>query len=98
MKLKNLFILTTVHAAFSFCICSGGAPIHVEGGKENPPIPASLSGFSGEVAQAIEYDLFVQGFSFVDAASAQYQISGSNNGNVQGRVTDPHNKSTLLSK
>ena len=35
---------------------------------------------------------------FTDPASAQYLISGSNNGNVQGRLTDPHNKATLLSK
>src|SRR5213594_4434047 len=62
------------------------------------PIPVSMSGFSGEVAQVLQFDLYVQGFSFTGPESAQYLISGSNNGNVQGRVTDAHNKSTLLSK
>src|SRR5204863_6189599 len=62
------------------------------------PIPVSLSGFSGEVAEVLRLDLYVMGFSFTDPSSAQYQISGSNNGNVQGRVADPHNQSTKLSK
>src|SRR5205809_6199210 len=76
--------------------------INVEGtinilGKAKP-IPVSMSGFSGEVAQVLQFDLYVQGFSFTGPESAQYLISGSNNSNVQGRLTDPHNKSTLLSK
>ena len=62
------------------------------------PIPVSISGFTGEAAQVLQFDLYVLGFSFVGPEAAQYLISGSNNGNVQGRVTDPHNKSTLLSK
>src|SRR5689334_21056351 len=63
------------------------------------PIPVSLSGFSGEVAQVIQFDLYVQGFSFVSPEAAQFIISGSNNGNVQGRITDPHNKAnTMLPK
>jgi len=64
------------------------------------PIPVSLSGFSGEVEQVLKFDLYVVGFAFTEPDAAHYQISGSNNGNVQGRVTDPHNKATptLLSK
>jgi TolB protein len=62
------------------------------------PIPVNISGFSGEVAQVIQFDLYVQGFSFVGPDAAQFLISGSNNGNVQGRVSDPHNKATSLSK
>jgi TolB protein len=62
------------------------------------PIPVSLSGFSGEVAEVLRLDLYVMGFSFTDPSSAQYQINGSNNGNIQGRVTEPHNQSTKLSK
>ena len=30
--------------------------------------------------------------------AAQYLITGSNNGNLQARATDPHNKSTLVPK
>ena len=40
----------------------------------------------------------MQGFNFTNAEAAQYIISGSNNGNFQGRATDRVNKSTLISK
>jgi len=61
------------------------------------PIPVSLEGFSGDVADALRFDLSVQGFAFVTPATAQYQISGSNNGNVSGRVVDLISKQTKLS-
>ena len=63
-----------------------------------PPIPVSLDGFSGEVADVLKFDLYVQGFSFVSPDAAQYQISGSNDGNVIGRVTDKLAKSMILSR
>jgi TolB protein len=62
------------------------------------PIWVSMSGFTGETDQVLRFDLYVQGFAFTNAQSAQYLLTGSNNGNVQGRVTDNINKSTLLSK
>src|SRR5260370_14515082 len=62
------------------------------------PIWISMSGFTGEAAQVLGFDLYVQGFAFTNAQAAQYLISGSNNGNLQGRVTDAVNKSTLVSK
>src|SRR5215831_18705106 len=66
-------------------------------GRERP-ILVSLSGFSGEVFQVLEFDLYVQGFAFTNAEAAQYLISGSNNGNLQGRVTDRVNKSVVVAK
>jgi TolB protein len=62
------------------------------------PILVSMSGLTGEAAATLQFDLYVQGFAFTNAAAAQYLISGSNNGNLQARATDPHNKSTLVSK
>jgi len=62
------------------------------------PIPVSLEGFSGEVADVLKFDLYVQGFSFVAPDAAQYQISGSAAGNVQGRVVDRVAKATLLTR
>ena len=62
------------------------------------PIWVSVSGFAGEALQVLQFDLYVQGFGFTNADAAQYLISGSNNGNFQGRVTDRFNKSTLVSK
>jgi len=63
-----------------------------------PPTWVSLSGFTGETESILRFDLYVQGFNFTNSDNAQYQIVGSNNGNLQGRVTDRYNKSTLLSK
>ncbi len=62
------------------------------------PIPVSLEGFTGEVADVLKFDLYVQGFSFVAPEAAQYQISGSAAGNLQGRLVDRIAKSTLLSR
>lgn len=62
------------------------------------PIPVSLDGFSGEVADVLKFDLYVQGFSFVTPDAAQYQISGSAGGNVTGSVTDKLAKKMILSK
>jgi TolB protein len=66
-------------------------------GRERP-ILVSLSGLTGEAAQVLQFDLYVQGFAFTNAQAAQYLISGSNNGNLQARVTDSVNKNTLVSK
>jgi TolB protein len=70
----------------------------VAGPGLDKPIPVSLSGFSGEVASVIQFDLYVQGFKFVGPEEAQFLISGSNSGNVQGRVADRITKTTLLTR
>ena len=57
-----------------------------------------MSGLTGEAATTLQFDLYVQGFAFTNAEAAQYLISGSNNGNLQAKAVDPHNKSTLVSK
>jgi TolB protein len=66
-------------------------------GKEKPTY-VSMTGFAGEAAQVIQFDLYVQGFAFTNADGAQYLLSGSNNGNLQGRATDKFNKNPLVSK
>ena len=63
-----------------------------------PPIWVSMSGLTGEAATTLQFDLYVQGFGFTHAEAAQYLISGSNDANLQAKATDPHNKSTLVSK
>src|SRR5450432_4140832 len=62
------------------------------------PIPVSLDGFTGEVLDVLKFDLYVQGYSFVSPDAAQYQISGSDSGNVVGRVSDKVAKRTVLSR
>lgn len=61
-----------------------------------PPIYVSMSGFTGEAAQVLRFDLYVQGFAFTNAEAAQYLISGSDNGNLQGKVTDNVTKSIIV--
>jgi TolB protein len=62
------------------------------------PIPVSLEGFGSDVADVLKFDLYVQGFSFVAPDAAQYQISGTSAGSVQGRVVDRFAKSTILTR
>ena len=73
-------------------ITKTGGPGHEQ------PILVSLSGFTGEAAEVLQFDLYVQGFAVTNEASSQYVISGSNNGNLQGRVVDHVNKNTVLAK
>jgi TolB protein len=61
-----------------------------------PPIPVSLEGFTGEVAEVLRFDLYVQGFSFTNADGAQYLITGKNTDNVQGGVADRFTKQALF--
>lgn len=60
------------------------------------PILVSMSGLTGEAASTLRFDLYVQGFAFTNAEAAQYLITGSNNGNLQARVTDPHSQHMVV--
>ena len=71
---------------------------HAEGPGAEPPTWVSMSGFSGEAAEVLRFDLYVQGFNFTNAENAQYLIKGSNNGNLQGSAMDVFQKRTLISK
>ncbi len=62
------------------------------------PVPISISGFTGEAAEVLRFDLCVQGFSFVSPDAAQYQISGSDAGQVAGTLTDKYAKRALFSR
>src|ERR1035437_3592526 len=73
-------------------------PKEVELPGQAKPVLVSMSGITGEAATTLQFDLYVQGFAFTNADAAQYLITGSNNGNLQAKATDPHNKSTLVSK
>lgn len=63
-----------------------------------PPIPISISGFSGEALDVLEFDLYVQGFKVVPPDQAQYQITGSNDGNLIGRVTDKYVRKDIVAR
>ena len=96
-------ILLPLFATLAFALNGAGAESYEVGitnliGGGERPIPVSLSGFTGEAAEVIQFDLYVQGFSFTTPDAAQFLLSGSNNGNLTGRATDRFNKSSLVSK
>lgn len=62
------------------------------------PILVSLEGFTGEAAEVLRFDLYVQGFNFVAPDSAQYLIKGNSAGNVTGSLTDRFANKMLLSR
>jgi TolB protein len=51
-----------------------------------PPTPITITGFSGEVASVLKFDLAVMGFISVPAGSANYELTGNNAGNVTGQL------------
>jgi len=65
---------------------------------QTKPVLVALDGFTGEAAEVLKFDLYVQGFSFVTPDAAQYLIHGSNAGDVAGTVTDKFAKKVVLSR
>ena len=62
-------------------------------------IPVAIEGFTGETLALLKFDLFVQGFEFVDKAKAQFTIKGSNDGgSVSGAVYDHVKRGFILNK
>jgi TolB protein len=61
-------------------------------------VALSLSGYSGEAASVLRFDLELAGFALVGEDKAQYLLKGGNNGQVEGRLTDALNKSVKLAK
>ena len=61
-------------------------------------IPVALEGFTGETLALLKFDLFVQGFEFVDKAKAQFTIKGSNAGTISGAVYDHVKRGFILNK
>ena len=59
-------------------------------------IPVALSGYTGEAASVLRFDLEVAGFKIVGPGEAQFIVTGKNNGQVEGRVTDRINKATIM--
>src|SRR5258708_31568884 len=86
----SLRLRWTITSAGVFLLAAGVSrawtadAVRVEG-TSGKPIAISISGFSGEVDHALRFDLFVAGFTNEGPDSAQYVLSGSNNGTVQGR-------------
>lgn len=101
MKLQKIFLLFVgLLSAFALPASLRAEKIVVTGesGINEKPIPVYLSGITGEAAEVIRLDLFVQGFSFVAEDAAQYLIGGSANGNLTAKASDKFNKASLVNK
>jgi len=91
LALTLLLPLAPLRAAESIEIREFAAPTQ-------KPIPIALVGYTGEVATVLSFDLFVMGFTAVPESGAQYTLRGSNNGSVEGRLTDNISKAVKLAK
>jgi len=97
--MNRLIYLTSISSVIiaSIALAQEEIPIPAFLGGQVKPIWVSISGINGEALQVLQFDLYVQGFNFTNVDGAQYLISGSANGNFQGRATDKFNKNTLVS-
>jgi len=93
----NLLTISLTAAALNFS-CAQEINIEKPGMFAQKPIPVALDGFTGEAAEVLKFDLFVQGFSFVSPDAAQYLIHGSDAGGVTGSVTDKFANKMNLSR
>jgi TolB protein len=98
MRLKQILIVLGLVAASSAAYSQIEIDYTITAPGNVKPVWVSISGLTGEALATLQFDLYVQGFGFTNAQAAQYQISGSNDGNLQARAVDPHHKSTLVSK
>jgi TolB protein len=74
-------------------------PVQVYSTAKARVIPISLSGYTGEAAAVLRFDLEVAGFEITEPDKAQYQLTGKNDATqVEGRLQDRLNKATLLAK
>jgi TolB protein len=98
MRLKDILLACglTAIATSGFSQIDITSTVNVPGTVK--PILVSMSGISGDAAQVIQFDLYVQGFAFTNSQNAQFSISGSSGGDLQAKVVDNISKETKVSK
>ena len=90
---KNLITVLAValllNAWMAAPLRAADEPIEIERTTELgvPPTPIAIVGFTGEVARVLNFDLTVMGFISVAPESANYILSGSDNENVQAKLS-----------
>ncbi len=62
------------------------------------PVPVNVSGFTGEADATLKADLLFMGVQHVSLDEAQYLVTGSVAGRVEGRLTDKPTKAIKLNK
>jgi TolB protein len=95
MKRLYLFLLASLVSFSAFA----ADDFEVKVGFGARVIPIALSGYTGEAASVLRFDLEVAGFEITGADRAEYTLSGKNEGGqVEGRLQDNRNKANLLAK
>jgi TolB protein len=98
-RAHSFFLVSTMAAGLLAFPMRGAEEFDISRvGQGTRLIPISLAGFTGDVSQTVRFDLEVAGFKVVGADDAQFLISGSNNADLSGLVTDRISKAVLLSK
>lgn len=96
--MKKIFVIAALFSIFVQPVLSQTGTLDINRvGDLSKAIPISMSGFSGVAQEVLKFDLEVHGFEFVGADMAKFLLSGANNGQVEGRLTDK-NKTSLLSR
>jgi TolB protein len=105
MSIKQSFLRNLFASALFVCFAQGAlaADPAIElnklgAGGFPAPVPVSISGFSGEILTVLQDDLIFMGMTNTTPDQAKYLITGSNNGKVEGRVTERINKNQVLAK
>lgn len=68
------------------------------GGNLNAPIPIALTGYNGEVASTLKFDLEVANFDIVPLDKAYFELKGGYTGDLEGRLLDPVSKNQVFGK
>jgi TolB protein len=103
ITIKHFFVVFSLLTAGSWAHAQNPtvnvqAEVHGGLGMERPTL-VSMTGFTGEAAQVLQFDLYVQGFAFTNADAAEYELSGSNEGgSLRGQAVNRINKAIEVSK
>lgn len=99
---RTILLFAVIGAGISGSLTAQETIVIPPGGFDKPgvtpPIKINISGFSGEVSDVLNFDLYVMGFLNVPASEAQFLISGRGSPNVQGTATDAINNQVRLNK
>jgi TolB protein len=99
---RAALLLVLALAGMTTIVRAQNAIVIPPGGFDEPglkdPIKVNISGFTGEVNDVLNFDLYVMGFKNVPASEAQFLITGRNNSDVQGSVTDAVIKQVRLNQ
>lgn len=100
MKPKLLFLIALLLSVLARTIHTEAAEgVDIYGKGTAKIIPITLSGYNGEAASVLKFDLEVAGFEIVSPDRAEFTLAGSSDGSrVEGRLQNTATKQTLLAK